>query len=100
LDRDLPLPCLALAIAGWIRYAGGVDERGEPIDVRDPLAERLRSVQAAWPQDPAARVRAVLAIEAIFGTDLPADSRFAAAVTAAYRDLLIRGAREAVTAPA
>jgi fructuronate reductase len=100
LDRDLPLPCLALAVAGWIRYVGGLDERGEPIDVRDPLAEQLRAVQADAPQDPAARVRAVLAIEAIFGTDLPADARFAAAVTAAYRDLGIRGAREAVTAPA
>ena len=30
---------LTLAVAGWIRYASGTDERGAPIDVQDPLAE-------------------------------------------------------------
>ena len=29
------------AVAAWMRYAAGVDEGGKPIDVRDPLAERL-----------------------------------------------------------
>jgi fructuronate reductase len=96
LARDLPLPCLALVIAGWIRYVGGVDEQGAPIDVRDPLGDRLRAVQAEWPEDPEARVRAVLALGQIFGEDLPADKRFTAAVTAAYRDLLAHGARAAV----
>jgi fructuronate reductase len=100
LERDLPLPCLALVIGGWIRYVSGADERGEPIDVRDPLAERLRAVQAEWPEDPAGRVKAVLAIEQIFGPDLPADRRFVATVTAAYEDLCRRGARAAVTASA
>ena len=98
LDRDLPLPCLALVIAGWIRYTSGVDERGAPIDVRDPLAERLRAVQADWPEDPAARVRAVLGIEPVFGAELPANRRFVEAVTAAYDELWTRGARAAVTA--
>ena len=98
LDRDLPLPALALVIAGWIRYTSGVDERGAPIDVRDPLADRLRSVQAEWPEDPEARVKAVLNLEQIFGADLPADERFVTAVIAAYRDLWARGARAAVAA--
>ncbi|HKM61729.1 MAG TPA: mannitol dehydrogenase family protein, partial [Acidisphaera sp.] len=44
LARNLPIPTLALAIAGWIRYVGGKDEAGQPIDVRDPLAERLTTV--------------------------------------------------------
>ncbi len=97
LARNLPSPCLALVIAGWIRYTSGVDERGALIDVRDPLAERLRAVLAEWPEDPAARVSAVLAIDQIFGSDLPADGRFVAAVTAAYRDLWAGGARAAVS---
>ena len=100
LERDLPLPCLALVIAGWIRYASGLNEQGAPIDVRDPLADRLRAVQAEWPEEPEARVKAVLALEQIFGTDLPSDRRFVTAVTAAYRDLWTRGARAAVTASA
>jgi fructuronate reductase len=96
LERDLPIPCLALVLAGWIRYVGGVDERGEAIDVRDPLAETLRAVQAEWLEDPEARVRAVLGLGQIFGSDLPKDERFVAAVSAAYRDLWARGARAAV----
>ena len=36
--RGLPIPALALAVAAWMRYVGGVDESGDPIDVRDPLA--------------------------------------------------------------
>jgi fructuronate reductase len=97
LERDLPLPCLALVIAGWIRYVGGVDERGAAIDVRDPLAETLRAVQAACPEDADARVRAALGLAQIFGADLPADGRFVAAVTGAYRELCACGARAAVT---
>jgi fructuronate reductase len=29
---------LALAIAAWIKYLTGIDENGDTIDVRDPLA--------------------------------------------------------------
>jgi fructuronate reductase len=96
LARDLPIPCLALVIAGWIRYVGGVDEHGAPIDVRDPLAETLRGVQAEWPEDPDGRVRAVLGLRQIFGADLSQEPRFGAAVSAAYRDLWTQGARQAV----
>jgi mannitol-1-phosphate/altronate dehydrogenase len=64
------------------------------------LADRLRALQAEWPEDPQARVKAVLALEQIFGADLPTDQRFVAAVTAAYRELWARGARNAVTASA
>jgi fructuronate reductase len=98
LERDLPSPCLALVVAGWIRYTSGVDEQGKPIDVRDPLAERLRAAQAASPENAEARVRAVLRIEQIFGADLPVNGRFVAAVTTAYQDLCDHGACAAVTA--
>jgi fructuronate reductase len=98
LARDRPIPCLALVIAGWIRYVGGVDDQGAAIDVRDPMAETLRAVQADWPKDPDARVRAVLALEPIFGADLPAHAGFVAAVAAAYRALCADGAHATVTA--
>jgi fructuronate reductase len=95
--RDLPIPCLALVIAAWIRYVGGTDERGETIDVRDPLAEKLRAVQQGAPDAPA-RVRAVLGLPEIFGTDLPGDERFLRAVTEAYGVLMEQGARSAAAA--
>ena len=37
-------PCLCLAVAAWMRYVSGTDENGARIDVRDPLAEKLRSI--------------------------------------------------------
>lgn len=97
MARDLPFPCLALVVAGWIRYVGGVDENGQPIDVRDPLAEKLRAVQEAAADAPG-RVRAVIALTEIFGDDLPNDQRFLGAVTTAYETLCATGARRAVTA--
>ena len=38
---------LALAVAGWIRYASGADEQGRPIAVSDPLADEFRRIVAA-----------------------------------------------------
>lgn len=93
LAAGLPIPCLALAVAAWIRYAGGVDEAGRPIDVRDPMAERVRAVLDAA-GSPAERVKAVLGLHPIFG-DLAGSVAFRMAVTTAYARLLERGARAA-----
>jgi fructuronate reductase len=95
LSRSLPLPRIALAVSAWLRYVGGVDERGREIDVRDPLASQLRGALDNAGNAPPDRVRAVLKIEAIFGSDLPQDARFVDALTAAYDQLLTRGARNA-----
>jgi fructuronate reductase len=93
LSRNLPLPRIALAVAAWLRYVGGIDESGHEIDVRDPLASHLRAVLDKAGNAPQDRVRAVLEIEAIFGPDLPRDARFVDTLTAAYTQLLMRGAR-------
>ena len=39
LAAGAPVAHLTLAVAGWIRYASGSDERGGRIDVQDPLAD-------------------------------------------------------------
>ncbi|MBR7518346.1 hypothetical protein KC217_22010, partial [Mycobacterium tuberculosis] len=44
------------------------------------------------------RVKALLGIEAIFGTDLPANAAFVTAVTTAYQALVAQGARATVAA--
>ncbi|MFC0406909.1 mannitol dehydrogenase family protein [Roseomonas elaeocarpi] len=93
LAEGLPIPRLALAVAGWIRYVGGTDEAGRPIDVRDPLAASLRAtLEGAAPEG---RVEAILETEAVFGTDLPRQPAFVAAVGGAYARLLAQGARAA-----
>jgi fructuronate reductase len=100
LSRDLPIPRLALAVAAWVRYVGGIDEQGRDIDVRDPLASQLRTRLDAAGDEPEARIRAILAVQEVFGADLPGDPRFLHALVAAYRNLLMRGARGAAAAVA
>ncbi|BBT70977.1 mannitol dehydrogenase family protein [Klebsiella sp. WP8-S18-ESBL-06] len=86
---------LALGVAGWLRYVGGVDEQGNAIEVCDPL---LPVIQAAVQQSEGgeSRVKALLAIEAIFGHDLPQEGKFVDLVTQAYLSLVSKGAKATV----
>lgn len=93
-----PIAHLALAVAAWVRFVGGVDEAGRPIDVRDPLAVPLRAALDAAGPEPAMRVAAGLGFGAVFGADLPRDPGFTAAVTEAYGRLAALGARAAAEA--
>jgi fructuronate reductase len=92
LSAGRPSPGLVLAVAAWMRYVGGLDEAGRPIDVRDPMAARLRAACDAA-ADPDARVDALLAISEIFPPALAGTLR--PAVAAAYRQLAAQGARRA-----
>ena len=44
----------AAVVASWARYAEGVDEQGEPIEVVDRLADTLTATAAAQREDPLA----------------------------------------------
>ena len=96
LAAGAPFPRLALAVAGWMKYVAGLDERGAPIDVRDPLAERLKTIAAAVGPASDRLAPAMLAIPEVFGHDLPRDPRFVSAVTEALKHLSAAGARLAV----
>ncbi|MBV8912864.1 MAG: mannitol dehydrogenase family protein, partial [Acetobacteraceae bacterium] len=96
LAQGRPIPALALAIAGWIRYVGGQDEQGRPIEVQDPLAERLQATLRSAGSDPAHQVQSILDVQSVFGTDLPRMDEFVAAVSDAYAKLYAEGARRAV----
>ena len=69
--------------------------RAQPIDVRDPMAVRLRSL-ADGAADPAGLAQALLGIREIFGDDLPADPRFTQAVVGSLGRLYEAGARRTV----
>jgi fructuronate reductase len=96
-DRAASRPCpgLTLAVAAWMRYVGGSDEKGQPIDVRDPLAARLAALSAAAP-DAAARVDAFLGVGEVFPAALAGDAGFRADLAAALAGLEADGARAAV----
>lgn len=67
---------ICLAVAAWIRYVSGVDERGDAIEVSDPLASRLRALCDANKGDVAGMVKAIVAVTEVFGTDLTDETRF------------------------
>ncbi len=94
LQRESHWPLLALGVAGWMRYVSGTDDADEAIDVRDPLADKIRAIVDTSSE--AERVRALLALSEIFGTDLPADPRFVDAIETAWQQLRSQGAHQAV----
>ena len=98
LRAGAPFPSVALGIAGWMRYVTGRDEAGRAIEVRDPLAPRLRAVADAAGLSAERLAPALLSVGEIFGADLPADPRFRAAVTDALDKLISLGANRAVAA--
>jgi len=86
---------LTLVVAAWIRYVGGVDETGAAIDVRDPMAERLRALSEANP-DATARVTAFLGLREVFPKALADTPTFAADLARALAALEQYGAQAAV----
>ncbi|HEX2138070.1 MAG TPA: mannitol dehydrogenase family protein [Microvirga sp.] len=97
LAADAPIRRLALGVAAWMRYVTGTDEKGAPIDVRDPMAGRLRELATRAGDSPEALAHELFTIREIFGDDLPADARFTGAVTAALAQLYTHGARKTVS---
>ena len=87
-------PGLILAVAAWMRYVGGTDERGQAIEVKDPLAAQLRDLSDG-PATPADKVAALLSVPQIFDADFAQTIR--ADVTAAYETLVANGARLAAS---
>ena len=64
LEMGGSVDLLALALAGWMRRVRGVDEQGQPIDVRHPLAPLLRAKAEEGGPDP----MPLLSIDQLFGT--------------------------------
>jgi mannitol 2-dehydrogenase len=78
----------AAVVASWARYAEGVDERGEPIEVVDRLAGSLTQLARRQRED----CDAFIANRDLFG-DLADDKRFVTAYRSALASLHQRGAR-------
>jgi fructuronate reductase len=78
-----------------MRYVGGVDEKGQPIEIRDPMQKQLAECVAAS-DDGEARVRALLSLREVFGEDLLQNGDVVARLTAWYQQLTTQGARATV----
>jgi mannitol 2-dehydrogenase len=78
----------AAVVASWARYAEGVYEQGQPIEVVDRLADRLTRAARRQCADPTA----FIADRDLFG-DLADHERFVTAYRSALASLHERGAR-------
>lgn len=86
LAAALPITRLGEAIAGWLRFVEWrVRRSGEPLV--DPLADHLSALVQKLNGEAAADVRRWLGLEAVFGTDLPRQPGFVAALEAGYAAL-------------
>jgi len=82
-----------LVVASWARYAEGVDEQGQPIEVVDRLRDKLVDRAQHNREDPLV----FIADPDLFG-DLASDERFVTPYKAALRSLHEIGARATVEA--
>lgn len=98
LAKDASIAHLALAIAGWMRYASGKDEQGNVITVSDPLAKQFQDITIAAAGDPVRLAVGFLGITSVFGEDLGKHMRFRAAVIANVVSLFGKGVRETIAA--
>jgi fructuronate reductase len=87
---------LALAVAGWMRYVYGEDERGRHIDVSDPLAAQFAAIARSHRGDPIAFAQSLFAIHAIFDEDLHNEPRFTGPVMRWLGMLFAHGAAKTV----
>ncbi|RKS68498.1 mannitol 2-dehydrogenase [Motilibacter peucedani] len=83
----------AAVVASWARYAEGVDEQGEPIEVVDPLRDVLVPAARQQGADPLSFLRN----RDVFG-DLVDDERFTTAYLWALDSLHTKGARATLEA--
>ncbi|SNT04776.1 mannitol dehydrogenase family protein [Rhodococcoides kyotonense] len=80
-------------VASWARYAEGVDELGQPIEIVDQLKDSLVPLAQSQKDDPTA----FIANRAVFG-DLVDDERFVAEYTRQLASLHSVGARRTLEA--
>jgi fructuronate reductase len=96
LAEGRPITLAALGVAAWMRYVTGIDEHGRAIDVRDPLATRLRAISDSAGGAPAQLIDGLLRVSEVFGDDLPRSQSFRASLINHLTSLLQRGALKTV----
>ncbi|UJW84936.1 mannitol dehydrogenase family protein [Devosia sp. SL43] len=91
-----PFDRLGLGVAAWMRYVTGIDEKGENIDVRDPLAMRMMAIAADAGDDAEALYEGLVGLSGVFGTDLADNQAFGETVATALDELFEMGVKETV----
>lgn len=85
-------PAVETAIAAWMRWQFGEDERGRSFAVDDPLAQETARAVRSGGGDPRQIVAALLGIEAVFGREFAADEALRDRLAARLGALIGQGA--------
>lgn len=96
LKAGQPFERLGLGVAGWMRYVMGIDDNGDEIDVRDPLAMRMLAIAADAGDDAEALYVGLTGLIEVFGADLPEDQTFGETVASHLDEMFEIGVRETV----
>ncbi len=96
LEAGQPFERLGLGVAAWMRYVVGIDEKGESIDVRDPLAMRMMAIAADAGDDAEALYEGLVALTEVFGTDLGQSQVFGETVASHLDALFDIGVKDTV----
>jgi fructuronate reductase len=97
LKAGEPFERLGLGVAAWMRYVTGIDEKGESIDVRDPLAMRMMAIAADAGPDAELLYEGLAALAEVFGTDLADNQSFGETVATHLDSLFEIGVRETLS---
>ena len=89
LQRGAPIEMLSFAVACWFRFLNGRDEQGREMEMKDPMAPRLRAIAQAGGKDPAP----LLALRDIFSEELANSPEFVHLVRGFLGSFYERGAR-------
>ena len=87
IQTGAPLDRTALIVAAWAHYLNGVDEKGNHYSIVDPQSEVLKLAVA----DKSALVENILALEDVFGSDIPKSTAFVEAFTRQLERLQSQG---------
>lgn len=96
LKAELPFERLGLGVAAWMRYVVGIDEKGDTIDVRDPLAMRMMAIAADNIDDAEELYIGLAALTEVFGSDLADNQAFGETVATHLDSLFEIGVKETV----
>jgi len=88
---------LCLGVAAWMRYVYGQDEKGDKIDVRDPMAPIFAEIATKTGPDAEHLVSKLLALKSIFGDDLPQNKIFTETVIKKLDQLFKSGSLASLT---
>jgi fructuronate reductase len=96
LAKGLPLGRLAFSLAGFALYAKGRDEQGQPLVMKDPMADALHANLFGAGDDAEALVHTLVGHTAIFGA-LGQEPAFVQPIITALRVLHKEGVRGALS---